>query len=332
MAFPIAVFIARERFLKLQAYTMHRIPIEDVEQVILSRERGPWVWIKWAIVLAFGVASAVVMAIGLWNAPDVKPSVFGVAGPIAFIVVGLAMLLDNRWRLVMTIKTGNKEWRWRPHMFDKPDQVKALREGFLDACRFMDIPTRRLDLANESEIRAFWKWFEAREAHGNIEAVTVQKRLHKLCDRLGVEIRDQPRSAHREMIITANYARDAFPIVEELVRAAPKIEGLTITAFRQGREIGDTYVLGGVEYPLDQVFFVSYANDFELAIKIYGILEIIEYEVIWAACRDILGEFDFEMGITYIQIFHLSEAADNLEIRHISELPECIDEFQRLDV
>src|SRR5262245_35205621 len=155
-----ALFIARERFLKVEAYTMQRIPLTDVKEVILSRERGTWVWLKWAIVLAFGIVSMIVMQIGLTLAPDVKPSVFGVAGPIAFVFVGIAMLIDNRWRLVLTIRTKKKDWRWRPNIFDKHDEVKALREGFLDACRYVRVPTRRLDLANESEIRAFWQWFE----------------------------------------------------------------------------------------------------------------------------------------------------------------------------
>jgi hypothetical protein len=328
-----AVFIARERFLKLQAYTMHRIPLEDVEQVILSRERGPRVWIKWAFVLAFGVVSAIVAGMGHWYAPDVKLRVFEVAGPLAFIVVGLAMLLDNRWRLVLTIKTSKKEWRWRPHMFDKRDQVKALREGFLDACRHVGVLTRRLDLANEIEIRSFWKWFEAHAANRRTDAATVRKRLHKLCDRLEVEFRETPHSSPRQMIITANHARDAFPIVEELVRAAPKIEGLSITQFRPPQKIANTYLFEGVEHPIDQVFFIPYRADFfDLAIMIYADLETTNYEVVWALCRDILGEFDFEMCVSYMQIFPLVDAPFPLELQHISELPGCVEDFHRLDV
>src|SRR5215204_6157725 len=79
-----AVFIARERFLRIEAYTMERIALADVKEVILSRERGAWVWLKWALVLAFGITSMIVMQIGLSLAPDVEPTIVGIGGPIAF--------------------------------------------------------------------------------------------------------------------------------------------------------------------------------------------------------------------------------------------------------
>jgi hypothetical protein len=324
-----ALFIARERFLKVEAYEMQRIPFSDVKEVVLSRERGTWVWLKWAIVLAFGIASMIIMQIGLVLAPNVKPGLFGVAGPIAFAFVGLAMLIDNRWRLVLTIRTPGKDWRWRPSIFDRQDEVRALRESFLDACRYVGIRTRRLDLASESEIQAFWRWFENHAKSEQIVLSSVRARLHKLCDRIDVEIDED---GERRMTITANYARDAFPIVEELVSAAPQIQDLSVIAFKQRRKTKGAYSFEGMDYPLDRIFFVPYTHDFELAIDLYADLATIGHEVLWALCQDELGEYDFVFGIQYLQIIDLSDASGDLYLSQITELAECVDEFHCLDV
>ena len=113
-------------------------------------------------------------------------------------------------RLVLTIRTDSKNWRWLPNIFDQHDEVKALRENFLAACRYASVPTRRLDLVNKSEIRAFWNWFERHAAKGQIDVAAITKRVHRLCDRLGVEVSDPNHSNSLEVIITANYAYDAF--------------------------------------------------------------------------------------------------------------------------
>jgi hypothetical protein len=269
------------------------------------------------------------MQIGLVLAPNVKPGLFGVAGPIAFAFVGLAMLIDNRWRLVLTIRTPGKDWRWRPSIFDRQDEVRALRESFLDACRYVGIRTRRLDLASESEIQAFWRWFENHAKSEQIVLSSVRARLHKLCDRIDVEIDED---GERRMTITANYARDAFPIVEELVSAAPQIQDLSVIAFKQRRKTKCAYSFEAIDYPLDRIFFVPYTHDFELAIDLYADLATIGHEVLWALCQDELGEYDFVFGIQYLQIIDLSDASDDLYLSQITELAECVDEFHCLDV
>jgi hypothetical protein len=328
-----AVFIARERFLRLEAYSMHRIPLADVKEVVLSRERGPRVWLKASIVLAFGIASMIVMAIGLWLSPNVKPGLFGTAGPVAFAIVGLIMLIDNRWRLVLTIRTQSKSWRWRPHIFDKRDEVKALREGFLAACRYAGVPTRRLDLVNESEIAAFWKWFQS-HANNGIDVRAVQSRLHKLCDQLDIEINVDGHGGTRQMIVTANYAQDVFPIAEELVFTAPKIRDLSVTAFKPKQKAGRVYKFSDVEYPLDQIFFIPYTDGFSVGIEICFDAESVDHpqEFAWELCKALLGEYDAVMSVEFIQIRNLNEINDDSVLRHISELSEYIDEFHCLDL
>jgi hypothetical protein len=329
-----ALFIAREKFLKVEAYGMLRIPLEDVKEVILSRERGPRVWLKWSLVFAFGVASMIVMAIGLWRTPSFQPSLFGTAGPIAFTIVGLSMLIDGRWRLVLTIRTRKKDYRWRPHIFDDRNRVKALREGFLAACRYVEVPTHRLDLINEREIAKFWSWFQGHASNGSINLPRVQERLHKLCDRIDIEmVSDRAEGVHR-LVVTANYARDAFPIVEELMFACPNVPGVTVTAFKPRQKIGRVYRFSDTEYPLDDIFFITYTDGFELALEIYADWENFEghEEFIWALYKDLLGEYDVTVSVRYVQLRELTDVKDRSLFKHISQLPEVVDEFYCFDL
>ena len=330
-----AIFFARELFLKIEAYTMQRIPLEDVKEVVLSRERGPRVWIKWSMVLAFGIISMIVMAIGLSLSPNSKPSVFGTAGPLVFVIVGLAMLIDGRWRLVLTIKTETKEYRWRPHIFDKRDEVTDLREGFLAACRYVGIRTRRLDLVNKGEITRFWKWMENHAADIVPKKLPlVRERLHKLCDGLDADIIPHANDDGQQLILTSNYAADAFPIVEELSFAAPTIPGITVTAFKPRRKIGDSYCFSGVEYRLDNIFFLKYTDGFGLAFEIYADWEDFEdsEEFIWSLYRDLLGEYDVVVGVQWVRLRELAEADDPTLLRNIRDLPDAVDEFHYFEV
>jgi hypothetical protein len=325
-----ALFMTRELFLKMEAYRMERIPFDEVKEVVLSRERGPWTWIKWTIVLAFGLVSSVALAIGLTLTPDYKPGVIGTGGPIAFVVVGLAMLIDSRWRLVLTIRTKKKDWKWRPSIFDKREEVAGLREGILDACRYVRIPTRRLDLANSSEIRRFWRWFESHAKKGRISLDAVTAKLHKLCDRVDAEIRDI--GSKQQIIITANYALDAFPVVEELVLAAPKIPDLAITAFRPGQPANRTHSYEGTEYPLDNIYFVPFTDGFDLVIEIYANLEFFNLNVVWDVFKHLLGEYEFVVGVHYAEVRDLSEVTDDLVLRPISELSDLVEDFHHFEM
>lgn len=328
-----ALFIAREKFLKIKAYGMQRIPLEDVKDVILSRERGPKVWLKWSVVLAFGIGSMITMAIGLWLSPNVKPGIMGTAGPLAFALVGLIMLIDGRWRLVLTIRTPKKDYRWRPNIFDSRDNVKELQEGFLSACHYAHVRTQRLDLVNKREINGFWKWFENDLRGLPINVSRVEGRLHKLCDRIDVEIKTDASLGTQHMVITANYAADAFPIVEELVFAAPKIPGVTVSAFRPRQNVGSTYRFSDRDYPLGDIFFLTYTDGFDLAVEIYAAWESFEdpEEFIWALYKDLLGEYDVAVGVRYVELRELCNARDPSLLRHISQLPEVVDGFNCLE-
>jgi hypothetical protein len=327
-----ALFVARERFLKVKAYTMHRIPLTDVKEVILSRDRSARDLVKGGLMLLFGALGMIAMGIGYLSAPDIKVPPLGVAGALGFTVSGIALLIDGRWRLALTIKTSEKDWRWRPHVFDKRVEVRNLREGFLDACRYVGVPTRRLDLVNEAEIKAFWQWFEPRASNRSLDCSALQSRLHKLCDRIDIVIKENERRGFRELVFTANYAQDAFPIVDELVFAAPKLQGWQITAFMPPRSVGATYIFEGIEYPLKDIFFIPYTNGFNFAIEIYADLGSMPTEMIWALFRDILGEYESVCGVKYIDIFDLAHLDDDTEVHQISELFETVENFHHFEI
>ena len=329
-----ALFILKEKFLKIEAYSIRRIPLAGVKEVVLSRERGWRVWLKAGVLLAFGAVSMIAMAIGQWLSPNMKPSVIGTGGPLFFLILGVIMLIDNRWRLVLTIKTEEKVHRWRPHLFDKREEVKSLQEGFLAACRYVGVRTHRLDLVNEREITQFWAWFVRHADKGKVSEAAVSEKLHKVCDRIDVEFDPDGDEAPHEMVITANYAADAFPIVEEIVFAAPKIPDLSIKAFRPRRPIGDVYRFEDEDHSLEKVFFIPYSDGFELAVEIFAETDLVEnsLEFFWAFYKHLLGEYDSVLGIGYVQIKDLAEVKDVSALQHISQLPAVIDEFHCFEI
>ena len=329
-----ALFVLREKFLRIEAYSMCRIPLDQVKDVVLSRDRGAWMWIKAGTVFGFGLISIIVMSIGQAQSPNSPPNLLGVYGPLIFIAVGVMIWKDSNWRLVLTIRTTKKNYRWRPHIFDKRDEVKLLQESFLGACRYIEVRTHRLDLVNEREISNFWKWFEGHVKSGKINTSRVQEKLHKVCDRIDIEFGPERPNRSREMIITANYAADAFPIVEEIVFAAPAVQGWSVKAFRPRQNINGVYRFGDTDHPLDGIFFVPYTDGFELAVEICAESKCFEDsgEVLWALYKDLIGEYDTVFGVRYVQFKELSEVNDPSVLRHISQLSEYVDDFHHFEV
>ena len=165
-----------------------------------------------------------------------------------------------------------------------------------------------------------------------MEQNSVQTKIQKLCDRLEVVIPPVDLGRTRELIFSANFARDAFPIVDELVFSAPKIEGWLITAFMPRKTVGETYKFEGIEYPLNDVFFVPYTDGFDLVIEIYAELEIIPEDAIWMLLRDILGEYESVLGVKYVDIIDLAELDEHVQPQHISELNDVVENFHHFEV
>jgi hypothetical protein len=324
-----ALFIAREQHLRMEAYYMHRVPITDVEEVSVRKIRGPALWIASSTVFLCGIAFSILLAIGQYNnPPSVRVSPVATGGSLVMIALGIAMPFYGKGRRVLEIRTKRTVYRWKPAIFDNRSWVKRLQEDFLWACRNVDVPTRRLDIVTTKEVASFWTWFTSYTRSAVVDADAIRRRLKKLCEDIDVEI-CQDVSGQYEFIITANWTKDLFPVVEDIVKLAPVIPGWTISAFRPRGVFGKTFMFDDAVHQTDEVFFIPYTDGFELAIRIFVVGDAPELRsAAFPMISTLLGEYDSLTKVRYYD-FGLIEDVDVDDLRHISELPQCVDGFMR---
>jgi len=84
----------------------------------------------------------------------------------------------------------------------------------------------------------FWEWFEANQSEFPVTeefhdayGQELYERLNRVHQDLAYEILI-PGEGEKGLIISADGVRNTIPHVEELVQAAPKVEGWRFTAFR----------------------------------------------------------------------------------------------------
>ena len=131
-----AIFVTREQHFAMESFFVDRIPIETVISVSLQPLRSIALW---------GVSSAIflgglVLEAGiLWNVYRELPGTKVSPWPIAFMLIGAAMLIFGRGRKILTVYSNRKPFRWKPGFLDDKQKIKAIQEGFVEACRLARI-------------------------------------------------------------------------------------------------------------------------------------------------------------------------------------------------
>ena len=184
---------------------------------------------------------------------------------------------------------------------------------------------------------AFWDWFRAHAA----EVATIARGDEKIADRLAAELHKIDsrltfevgvRNTPKELIVSADGIRDAFPAVQRLVAAAPPVAGWRVIAFRprkagmsiqtgDGRKLGVDdiafEVLGKHADTIDVRFFVpGIGGADDAAAKQIGYL-MLDAE---------LGEYDVETRLAGID--WKPSAARPAAARPLHELPAVVDRLK----
>jgi len=303
------------------------VPLDEIKDVTLSRERGFRAWFLGGISSLFGLASLVALTISYYPYdPSIKPSATAYAGALGFLIVGLLMLFDSRWRLVLSINAKSKNFRWKPSIFSKREEARRLQESFLTYCRYFSIPTRRVDMTSHHENAAFWKWFDNNRS--KVNQPEIQARLSKLADGLVCKVPTDGR-----LILSADYKKDLFPVVEELFDTKTEIQGWEISLFFNRETFGQTFLYDGETYDTKDYCFIPYTDGFSLALTVCG-----DYDESHKGCdavieliRRLLGEQDFMLGITSIYLASRTDEAALEGMIPILELPDCFDDFVNFD-
>lgn len=158
---------------------------------------------------------------------------------------------------------------------------------------------------------AFWDWFRAHAA----EVATVQRGDEKIADRLAAELHKIDarltfevgvRNTPKELIVSADGIRDAFPAVQRLVAAAPPVAGWRVIAFRPRKKIAGIGMGGGRKLDVDDVAFeVLGQHAGTIDVRLYapgigGADDNAAKQIGYLLLDAVLGEYDVETKLAGI--------------------------------
>jgi len=167
-------------------------------------------------------------------------------------------------------------------------------------------------------LRDFWHWFSKhKDRFYRFEQNEAQlfsaltKKLKQIHPSLTFEFSAVHPDGTRELTISADGIRDAFPFVVQLVDRCPKIENWTINAFRQRIPADDLTVQIGenVKVGFHDIFFSHRVNEglIDLDVRIRNYEDTDAYKsALFILLDALLGEYDVEMKVGRIDFSRLS--------------------------
>ena len=180
-------------------------------------------------------------------------------------------------------------------------------------------------LFGKDVLRDFWHWFaKHRERYYRFEENQDQlfgamhKKLKEIHPSLTFEFSPVRGDGTRELTISADGIKDAFPYVVQLTDRAPRIEKWKINAFRQRIPADDLVVqIESVKVGYGDIFFSHMLSQDLLHLDLY----IRNYEeddryknAVFILLDSLLGEYDMEMKVGKLNFSALgNHSADKLQ-------------------
>jgi hypothetical protein len=194
--------------------------------------------------------------------------------------------------------------------------------------------------AKDTKEQAFWKWFEMNQDdlfhfERDREATfdRLSSALNKVHRDLTFEFSPVRKDGTREFVISAGGIKAAFPSVEALYAAAPKLPKWTILKYRQRRVPINDLEFAGRKVRSADVHYAIFKDEDpkKVAIMIFldGYTEK-EKRAVWGHIGylfldEALGEYDVETHVGSIVFFN-RESKYFEHARPLSELPTQFDE------
>lgn len=195
-------------------------------------------------------------------------------------------------------------------------------------------------LAKDTKEQAFWKWFESNQDdlfHFERDRDAVFDRLSGALNRvnrdLTFEFSPVRKDGTREFVISAAGIKAAFPSVEALYAAAPKLPKWTIVKYRPRRFPIHDLDYAGRKVKCADVYYAIFKDDdpnkVGIMIFLNGYTEK-EKGTVWGQIGylfldEALGEYDVETHVGAI-VFSNRESKYFEHARPLSELPAHFDE------
>jgi hypothetical protein len=140
-----AVYVSAQRFaIKSQdTWYLKRVPLSDVEEVLLVKQRPIYLIILSAIMIIFG---AIISFLMMWGALHAKPGqTYFVSGwPFAILVGGIIIPFIARGRKTLIVRMRKGRFKWKPQLaIDKKTRelCASIQNELLLACKKAGIRT-----------------------------------------------------------------------------------------------------------------------------------------------------------------------------------------------
>jgi hypothetical protein len=192
------------------------------------------------------------------------------------------------------------------------------------------------------KIDAFWTWFvknkskfedlfDQDSSHQDQQFDLILSHIRKIEGGLAVEITKEVGGV-REIIISADGDRTKFAAVQAIVSKAPKIEGWTVTAFRQRASKSLTLQVGDIEFDPSKMYFDPLVDGDSLDVIVYienlsknDFNEAVYYGLM--TVDNVLGEYDCVMKVRHYDFHDTEELPKKHNLKHLTELPQFVDDF-----
>jgi hypothetical protein len=136
-----ALFVSKEKHFSKESWYYERIPITQIKQIYLKKERYLWVWLFSIILFLIGLFFSVVM---MTNALNQSPGTRVSGVPFAILVCGIILPFVAKGRKILIIESLKGTFKWKPRLVvDKANKnrIKDLQNQIINACRQIGIKT-----------------------------------------------------------------------------------------------------------------------------------------------------------------------------------------------
>jgi len=144
-----AVFVTKEKHFARESYALQRIPLTDVRQVSLVRQK-PWsILTVSGLIFLFALTLIFFMMLPHWNG---EPEAMSSSFPFLLAILALLMPFLAKNRRILIVETTGEVYKWKPKLIvnakhnvwnfwrsvncsEGRSRVLTLQKDFLQACR-----------------------------------------------------------------------------------------------------------------------------------------------------------------------------------------------------
>jgi hypothetical protein len=225
----------------------------------------------------------------------------------------------------------------------KHDAPTACARKLLGESGFRYLQGFLVFFARKTPAQIFWQWFENNEAllfdferDQDAAFAALDAALAKVAPDLAFEFGPKDAGGQRELVISAGGIKAAFPAVEAIAAAAPRLARWTITAFRPRRAPMMAISFGDLTLRPEDVDCCILSNGRQLGLYLFfhGWTKEREKEFGQAGylmLDEAIGEYDVTMKVGPIRFmafdqhadadrFPLTELAAQFDLRHAALL------------